>query len=70
MVSGSGSLRPIPNVLGRHIELAQRQYTVIGVLPKTVQYPSDADVFLPFAATPQQLADRQGRDYTGDRQAA
>jgi putative ABC transport system permease protein len=53
-----------PNVLGRRIELAERQYTVIGVLPKTVQYPSDADVFLPLAATPQQLADRQGRDYT------
>ena len=53
-----------PNVLGRRIELAEREYTIIGVLPKTVQYPSDADVFLPLAATPQQLAARTGRDYT------
>ncbi len=52
------------NVLGRHIVLADREYTIIGVLPKAVQYPSDADVFLPLARTPQQLADRQGRDYT------
>lgn len=52
-----------PNVIGRRIQLDQRVYTIIGVLPKTVQYPSDADVFLPFAATPQQRADRQGRQY-------
>lgn len=51
------------NVIGRNIELNGRAYTIIGVLPKTVQYPSDADVFLPLAPTPAQLADRQGRDY-------
>ncbi len=52
-----------PLVIGRRIELDQRSYTVIGVLPKSVQYPSDADVFLPFAPTPQQLEDRKGRDH-------
>jgi putative ABC transport system permease protein len=52
-----------PLVIGRHIELDQRVYTVIGVLPKSVQYPSEADVFLPFAPTPQQLEDRKGRDH-------
>ena len=52
-----------PQVLGRRIELDQRVYTVIGVLPKTVQYPSDADVFLPLAPTPQQMGDRSAHDY-------
>ena len=41
-----------PSVLGRKIELDQRTYTIIGVLPKSVQYPSEADIFLPFAPTP------------------
>src|SRR5947207_7277701 len=31
-----------PAVIGRNIQLDQREYTVIGVLPKTLQYPSDA----------------------------
>ena len=50
-------------VLGRKIELNQHEYTVVGVLPKTMQYPSDVDIFLPFAPTPQQWANRSGRDY-------
>jgi hypothetical protein len=34
-------------VLGRQIELDEQAYTVIGVMPKTMQYPSTADFFLP-----------------------
>jgi putative ABC transport system permease protein len=52
-----------PAVLGRTVELDQRTYTIIGVLPKSVQYPSIADIFLPLAPTPQQLADRGKRSY-------
>ncbi len=52
-----------PGAIGRTFQLDQRTYTIIGVLPKTVQYPSYADVFLPLAPTPQQLADRKGRNY-------
>ena len=52
-----------PSVVGRKIELDQRVYTIIGVLPKTMQYPSDADFFLPFAPTPKQLVNRSERNY-------
>jgi putative ABC transport system permease protein len=50
-------------VLGRNIELDQHPYTVIGVMPKAMQYPSQADMFLPFAPTPAQLANRSAHDY-------
>ena len=52
-----------PGVLGRTIQLDQRDYTVIGVMPKTLQYPSQADIFIPLAPTPSQLADRARREY-------
>lgn len=52
-----------PSILGHTIALDERTYTIIGVLPKSVQYPSIADVFLPLAPTPQQLADRSTHDY-------
>src|ERR1017187_7356670 len=47
-----------PAVIGKKIELDLRTYTVIGVMPKNVQYPSATDVFLPFAPRPEQLANR------------
>jgi putative ABC transport system permease protein len=52
-----------PGVLGRRIQLDQRDYTVIGVMPKTLQYPSQADIFIPLAPTPAQFAERAKRDY-------
>jgi predicted permease len=52
-----------PGVVGRKIELDQHTYTVIGVMPKTMQYPSTADFFLPFAPTDAQLGNRTSRDY-------
>jgi putative ABC transport system permease protein len=52
-----------PSILGRHIELDQRVFTIVGVMPKTMQYPSMADLFLPLATTPQQIADRTTHDY-------
>jgi putative ABC transport system permease protein len=52
-----------PAVLGQTVELDQRTYTIVGVLPKKMQYPSLADVYLPFAPTLKQMADRASHDY-------
>ncbi|MGC2620270.1 MAG: ABC transporter permease [Acidobacteriaceae bacterium] len=49
--------------LGRSIELDGRAYTVIGVMPRAVQYPSTADVFLPLAPTAEQRENRKDHDY-------
>lgn len=50
-------------VVGRQVELNKRAYTVIGVMPRAMQYPSTADVFLPLASSPAQLADRSAHNY-------
>jgi predicted permease len=50
-------------VIGRHVELNGRASTVVGVMPKNFGYPSDAELFLPLAATPQQMQNRTGREY-------
>jgi predicted permease len=52
-----------PGVLGRKVELDQHVYTVIGVMPKNMQYPSVADLFLPFAPTDAQLGNRAAHDF-------
>jgi len=50
-------------VVGRTVELDQHNYTVIGVMPKTMQYPSRADVYLPLTTTAAQLANRSAHNY-------
>jgi putative ABC transport system permease protein len=52
-----------PAVLSRSIELDQRTYTIVGVMPKSMQYPSTADIYLPFAPTPDELSNRSAHDY-------
>ena len=52
-----------PLVLGRKIELDQREYTVIGVAPRGLVYPPAIDLYLPMALTPAQLNDRADHGY-------
>ena len=52
-----------PGVAGRKVELDGQTYTVIGVMPKTMQYPSYTDIFLPFAPSAAQLDNRRNHDY-------
>jgi putative ABC transport system permease protein len=51
-----------PGIVGRAFELDKHAYTIIGVMPKAMQYPSQADFFLPLAPTAGQLANRVSHD--------
>ncbi len=52
-----------PAVIGRKIELDDREYTIIGVMPKGLVYPPDIDLYLPWAPIPAQLNDRADHEY-------
>ena len=52
-----------PNIDGRSIELNLHRYTIVGVMPKSENYPASDDVFLPLAPTQQQMANRSSHDY-------
>lgn len=51
------------NVVGQKLQLDQNQYTIIGVLPRSMQYPVAVDMILPLAPTPAQLANRTAHNY-------
>jgi putative ABC transport system permease protein len=50
-------------ILGQKIQLDQHDYTIIGVLPRTMQYPPAVDMLLPFAPTAAQTANRSDHGY-------
>jgi len=52
-----------PAVVGRKVELDDREYTIIGVMPKGMVYPPAVDLYLPLALTPAQLNDRADHEY-------
>ena len=50
-------------ILNHQIELDQHAYTIVGVMPQTLQYPPITDVLIPFAPDAAQLANRGAHDY-------
>lgn len=52
-----------PAILGREVRLDDHVYSIVGVMQKSMQYPSTAELFLPLAPTPTQLEDRTSHDY-------
>jgi len=44
-----------PNVVGRAISLDEQSYTVIGVLPPTLNFPADKELFVPLALNAREL---------------
>lgn len=44
-----------PGVVGRAISLDEQSYTVIGVLPPTLNFPSDKELFVPLALSAKDL---------------
>lgn len=57
-----------PNVLGKTIDLDQRPYTVIGIMPRNFEFPLDAgrlshhDLWVPMSFTPDEK-NREGSDF-------
>ena len=50
-------------IIGRRVELDDRAYTIVGVMPRTLGYPSAADLFVPLAPTVEEMQDRVSRPY-------
>ena len=49
-----------PGVVGRAIRLDEQSYTVIGVLPQGLNFPSDKELFTPLALSARALTNYQG----------
>jgi putative ABC transport system permease protein len=52
-----------PAVLGRKIRMDDRDYEIVGVMPKGLVYPPSIDLYLPLALTPAQLHERADHEY-------
>lgn len=50
-----------PAILGREIRISGQPHTVIGVMPRGIRFPDDAQLWLPFAFTPGREALREAR---------
>lgn len=59
-----------PNILGKSIDLNQRRYTIVGVMPASFRFTWDqeVDVFVPLVLTPEERS-AAGRATTRDLQA-
>ena len=51
-----------PDIVGRALTLNDKSYTIVGVMPETLRFPSSYDIWLPFALDP--VAERTGDFWT------
>jgi predicted permease len=47
-----------PNLLGKTIQLNQRTYTIVGIMPPKFSFPVPSELWIPLALTPEEKADR------------
>jgi putative ABC transport system permease protein len=59
-----------PAVLGRQVSLDEQDFTIVGVMPRTFEFPHSsfswsepADIWIPNIPTPEQLSERRGPYY-------
>jgi putative ABC transport system permease protein len=52
-----------PHIIGQNVHIDGRAYTVVGVMPKTFDFPQDGDLWMPLALTPAQRQDRKSHAY-------
>lgn len=50
-----------PTIIGKPVSIDGRSFTVIGIMPKDFNYPLAAEIWIPLALTPPQMADRTTR---------
>ncbi len=55
-----GYLRADPNIIGKKIDLAQRPFTVIGVMSPGFEFPADTQVWIPEAANQEESLFAEG----------
>jgi putative ABC transport system permease protein len=51
-----------PDIVGRAFTLNDKSYTIVGVMPESLRFPSSYDIWLPFALDP--VAERTGDFWT------
>ena len=50
-----------PDVIGKSLEVDDRDFTVVGVMPPKVEFPIATDIWTPIALTPEQRYSRQSQ---------
>jgi putative ABC transport system permease protein len=54
-----------PRIVGQTVHLEGRPYTVIGVMPKSFNFPMSVELWVPLALTPEQRQSRSSHQFEG-----